>query len=149
MKEVILYTDGACSGNPGPGGWGAILIYKGTVKKISGYSRRTTNNVMELTAVIKGLEILKEKCMIDVYTDSKYIVDSVTLWLENWIKNGWKTSTKKPVKNIDCWQIIVELKQHHDIKWHWVRGHDGNEYNEECDRIARQEIISNTEIGKV
>lgn len=141
MKEVTIYTDGACSGNPGEGGWGAVIMYKGTVKKISGYSEMTTNNIMELTAVIEGVGVLKEKCRINIFTDSKYIVDSVTMWLPNWIKNGWKTSSKKPVKNVECWKKIVELLNFHEIKWNWVKGHDGNIYNEECDRMAREEIL--------
>lgn len=143
MKEVKLYTDGACSGNPGQGGWGAVLIYRDCIRKISGYSPETTNNIMELTAVVEGIGILKEKCAVDVYTDSKYIVDAVNEWLPNWIRNGWVTSSKKPVKNIIYWKRIMELSQKHRIRWFWVKGHDGNVYNEECDRMAREEIIRN------
>lgn len=141
MKEVTIYTDGACSGNPGEGGWGAVVMYKGIEKRISGYSEMTTNNIMEMTAVIEGIKLLKEKCEINIFTDSKYIVDSVTLWLQNWIKNGWISYSKKPVKNVEYWKQIVELSNYHEIKWNWVKGHDGNAYNEECDRLAREEIL--------
>ncbi|MFO7810187.1 MAG: ribonuclease HI [Candidatus Delongbacteria bacterium] len=145
MKVLTLYTDGACSGNPGEGGWCSILIYNGREKKISGYSEKTTNNIMELTAVVEGLEMLKESCIVNVYTDSKYIVDSVTKWLDNWVENGWRTSSKKPVKNIEFWQRIVRMTGIHDIRWNWVKGHDGDLYNEECDKIAREEILKHRE----
>ena len=149
MKKVKLYTDGACSGNPGQGGWGAVIIYKDSIRKISGYSPETTNNIMELTAVIEGIGMLKERCEIDVYTDSKYIVDAVNGWLANWIRNGWITSAKKPVKNVSYWKSIIELSEKHNIKWHWVKGHDGNTYNEECDRMAREEIVRNRKGGSL
>jgi ribonuclease HI len=143
MKEVTLYTDGACSFNPGPGGWGAVLIYSGKEKRISGYCENTTNNIMELTAVIEGLALLKEECAVNVYTDSKYIVDSATKWLRNWQLNGWKKADRKPVKNTDLWLRIIELQKKHRINWIWVKGHDGNVYNEECDRMAREKIEEN------
>jgi len=145
MKEVTLYADGACSRNPGPGGWGAVLLYGDRIKKISGFNPETTNNIMEMTAVIEGMSVLKEKCKIDIYTDSKYVVDSATMWLLNWQKNGWKTSAKKPVKNIELWKKIIELSAFHHTKWYWVKGHDGNKYNEECDEMARNEILSNND----
>lgn len=142
MKEVTIYADGACSNNPGPGGWGTILIHGNKSKKLSGYKELTTNNIMELTAVIEGMNALKEKCKIDVYTDSKYIVDSVTKWLPGWQKNGWKTSSKQQVKNIELWEKILEHINFHQVSWHWVKGHDGNIYNEECDKLAKEQIIS-------
>ncbi|MBU4487103.1 MAG: ribonuclease HI, partial [Candidatus Delongbacteria bacterium] len=123
MKEVTIYADGACSKNPGPGGWGVVLICGNYKKELSGYSELTTNNIMELTAVIEGMNALKEKCKIDVYTDSKYIVDSVTKWLSNWQKNGWKTYNKKPIKNIEFWGEIVNLIGFHQVNWHWIKGH--------------------------
>lgn len=143
MKEVSLYTDGACSFNPGPGGWGAVLIYQGKEKKISGFCGNTTNNIMEITAVIEGLDLLKEKCRVKVYSDSKYVVDSAEKWLDGWKRNGWRRADKKPVKNLELWERIIELKKKHDISWIWVKGHDGNEYNEECDRMAREQIELN------
>ena len=138
-----MYTDGACSGNPGPGGWGTILIYGKSVRKISGFSSETTNNIMELTAFIEGMKVLKEKCYVDLYTDSRYLTESATLWLSGWIANGWKTSSKKDVKNVGLWKEIVRLMAMHLINFNWVKGHDGNVYNEECDRMAREEITRN------
>ncbi len=138
-----MYTDGACSRNPGPGGWGAILIYGDKIRKVSGFSAETTNNIMELTAFIEGMKILKEKCNIDLYTDSKYLTESATLWLPNWIRSGWKTSSKKDVKNIELWKEIVAFMSLHHINFNWVKGHDGNIYNEECDKMAREEITRN------
>jgi len=143
MKKVTMYTDGACSGNPGPGGWGTILIYGKSVRKISGFSSETTNNIMELTAFIEGMKVLKEKCYVDLYTDSRYLTESATLWLSGWIANGWKTSSKKDVKNVGLWKEIVRLMAMHLINFNWVKGHDGNVYNEECDRMAREEITRN------
>jgi len=143
MKKVTMYTDGACSKNPGPGGWGAVLIYGNVIKKISGYSPETTNNIMELTAFIEAMRLLKEKCEVDLYTDSKYLTDSATVWLNNWHKNGWKTSGKKDVKNISLWKEISDMINFHKVNFNWVKGHDGNLYNEECDRLAREEILRN------
>lgn len=140
MKEVILYTDGACSGNPGVGGYGAILIYKGKERVISGAEGMTTNNRMELMAVIKGLEALKEPCKVDIYSDSAYVVNAFLQdWITNWQNNGFKTSKGK-VLNIELWQKLIELCACHNVLWHKVKGHADNEYNNRCDSIARKEI---------
>lgn len=140
MKEVILYTDGACSGNPGVGGYGAILIYKGKERVISGAEGMTTNNRMELMAVIKGLEALKEPCKVDIYSDSAYVVNAFLQdWITNWQNNGFKTSKGK-VLNIELWQKLIELCACHNVSWHKVKGHADNEYNNRCDSIARKEI---------
>ena len=140
MKEVILYTDGACSGNPGVGGYGSILIYKGKERVISGAEGMTTNNRMELMAVIKGLEALKEPCKVDIYSDSAYVVNAfLQEWITNWQNNGFKTSKGK-VLNIELWQKLIELCACHDVSWHKVKGHADNEYNNRCDSIARKEI---------
>ena len=140
MKEVILYTDGACSGNPGVGGYGAILMYKGKERVISGAEGMTTNNRMELMAVIKGLEALKEPCKVDIYSDSAYVVNAFLQdWITNWQNNGFKTSKGK-VLNIELWQKLIELCACHDVSWHKVKGHADNEYNNRCDSIARKEI---------
>ena len=140
MKEVILYTDGACSGNPGVGGYGAILMYKGKERVISGAEGMTTNNRMELMAVIKGLEALKEPCKVAIYSDSAYVVNAFLQdWITNWQNNGFKTSKGK-VLNIELWQKLIELCACHDVSWHKVKGHADNEYNNRCDSIARKEI---------
>lgn len=137
MKEVTLYTDGACSGNPGPGGYGTVLIYKGTKKELSEGFPETTNNKMELLSVIVGLRCLKEKCKVEIYSDSKYVVDAINQgWLISWQANGWRKSDKKPVKNIELWEELLSLMEKHEITFHWVKGHDGNEYNEICDKLA-------------
>ncbi len=137
MKKVTLYTDGACSGNPGKGGYAAILIYKGLEKEIVGGEEVTTNNRMELAAVINGLEALKEPCSVDVYSDSQYVVGAMNEgWLDGWRKNGWKTSAKKPVKNPDLWQKLYELTLTHKVKFIKVKGHADNEYNNRCDELA-------------
>ena len=135
-KHVQLYTDGACSGNPGPGGWACLLVYKDIKKELSGGATETTNNQMELTAVIQGLALLKEKCRVDLYTDSKYVLEGATLWLEGWIQKGWKKADKKPVLNIEYWQQLLPLLQKHDITWHWVKGHAGHPQNERVDQLA-------------
>lgn len=135
-KHVEIYTDGACSGNPGPGGWGAILVYGGKEKELSGGEDNTTNNRMELTAAIEGLRALKAPCRVDLYTDSTYVKDGITQWIGNWQKAGWKTAGKKPVKNVDLWQLLLEVTKPHAISWHWVRGHDGHDYNERADMLA-------------
>ncbi len=137
-EKVKIYTDGACSGNPGPGGWGAVLIYGEHVKNLSGGEPETTNNRMELKGAIKALNHLKRPCKIDIYTDSKYVKDGLTSWISNWKKNGWKTAAKKPVKNAELWQELDKAVQRHDIEWHWVKGHAGNEYNEIADQLARE-----------
>lgn len=141
MKEIKIYTDGACSKNPGPGGWGAVLIYKSHRKEISGADAQTTNNRMELTAVIKALECLKEKCKIELFTDSKYVCDSIKKgWAESWRNNNWKKSDKKPAINADLWEILLNLISKHDITFNWVKGHAGNIENERCDELATSEI---------
>ncbi len=141
MEKVIIYTDGACSGNPGPGGWGAILIYKENKKEISGGSKETTNNVMELTAVIEALKLLKYPCEVELYSDSAYVVNAFNQgWIYNWIKNNWKTSGKDPVKNKELWQELYELTKIHKVKFNKVKGHSDNEYNNRCDELARNAI---------
>lgn len=131
MKKVSIYTDGACSGNPGPGGWGAILVYGDVEKEIFGHDADTTNNRMELMAAISALETLKSPCEIDLYTDSSYVKDGITKWIHNWKKKNWKN-----VKNPDLWQRLEAATLRHKIRWHWVRGHDGHEMNERADRLA-------------
>ena len=135
-SKVELYTDGACSGNPGPGGWGAVLRWNGHEKELSGADAETTNNRMELTAVIRGLEALKKSCTVDVYTDSKYVQQGVTHWLAGWKAKGWKTAAKKPVKNQDLWQELDALLQKHEVLFHWVKGHAGHPENERADALA-------------
>lgn len=140
MKKIQIYTDGACSGNPGTGGWGAILIY-GTIKReIFDGEINTTNNKMELTAVIKALECIKEKCEIDLYTDSKYVKDGITQWIYSWKKNNWKNSKKEEVRNKDLWQKLDELSKIHKINWFWVKGHNDNEINNRADELAREGV---------
>lgn len=134
---VVIYTDGACSGNPGPGGWGAILIYGENEREIYGGDDDTTNNRMELCAAIEALNALKRPCKIDLHTDSVYVKDGVTKWMHNWKKNGWRTANRKPVKNTELWQALDEALQRHDISWHWVKGHAGHPLNERADELAR------------
>lgn len=137
MKKVNIYTDGACSGNPGKGGWGAILIYNDIEKEISGGADDTTNNRMELTAVIMALEMLKQPCEVTLTTDSKYVCDAVVKgWLYNWEKNNWKKADKKPALNVDLWQQLLPLLEKHKVTFEWIKGHNGNPYNERCDRLA-------------
>lgn len=139
-KEVKLYTDGACSGNPGPGGYGAILIYKGIEKEVSGGELNTTNNKMEIMAVLKGLEMIKEPCKVTVYSDSAYVVNSVQMgWLESWRKNNWRKADKSKVKNVDLWERLIELMNIHEVTFVKVKGHSDNEYNNRCDRLAVSE----------
>ena len=141
MIRVEIFTDGACSGNPGPGGWGALLRCRGVEKELSGGEKETTNNRMELTAVISALAALKTSCDISLYTDSKYVRDGSSRWLPNGKKNGWKTSNKKsPVKNVDLWQRLDELAGGHEIRWIWVKGHAGHAENERVDELARNAI---------
>lgn len=135
-----MYTDGACRGNPGPGGWGAYLKYAGAEKKMYGFDAETTNNRMELSAVIEGLKALSRSCQIDLHTDSKYVLQGITEWMPGWKKNGWKTAAKKPVKNVDLWQQLDEQVTRHHINWHWVKGHSGNHGNEMADQLANQAI---------
>ena len=139
MKEVEIFTDGACSGNPGPGGWGCLLRYRGQEKTLSGGNPQTTNNRMELTAVIEGLKHLTEPCVSHLSTDSKYVMDGVTQYLDNWIQNGWKKSNKKPVLNTDLWQELVQELERHKINWNWVKGHAGHPENERVDALACSE----------
>jgi len=137
MKEVILYSDGACSSNPGPGGWGTIMEYNGTRKEFSDGYKFTTNNRMELMGVIEPLRLLKEPCKVTIYTDSQYIVNSVTKgWLEGWAKKGWKRSDKEPVANIDLWKLILELLEVHQLDFNWIKGHNEHPENERCDELA-------------
>ena len=140
MKKVTLYTDGACSGNPGPGGYGAVLIYEGVEKEIAGGEKSTTNNKMEMMAVIKGLEALKEPCEVSVYSDSAYIVNAIEQgWIDSWKKNGWRKADKKPVKNVELWEKLLELMDTHKVTFNKVKGHADDEYNNRCDRIAVRE----------
>ena len=137
MKTVTIYTDGACSGNPGPGGWGAILSYNGIEKELSGGERQTTNNRMELTAVIEALSALKESCIVELYSDSKYVIDALDKgWALGWRKKGWIKSDKKPALNPDLWETLLELTARHEMRYHWVKGHEQNEYNNRCDEMA-------------
>jgi ribonuclease HI len=136
--KVIAHTDGACSGNPGPGGWGVILEWDGHVKELCGGEELTTNNRMELMAAIMALESLKRSCEIEVHTDSQYLRDGVTGWIHGWKRNGWKTAAKKPVKNVELWQRLDEAASQHTVSWHWVKGHAGHDLNERADELARQ-----------
>ena len=137
MKTVTIYTDGACSGNPGPGGWGAILEWNGVEKELSGGENPTTNNRMELLAVISALEKLNQSCVVELYSDSKYVIDSLTKgWLDSWIKNGWRKADKKPVLNVDLWERLLPLLGKHEVHYHWVKGHAENEKNNRCDQMA-------------
>ena len=139
-KTVELFTDGACRGNPGPGGWGAVLVYQNKTKDLYGAEAQTTNNRMELTAAIKGLEALKHRCQVVLTTDSQYVKNGINQWISNWKRRGWKTADKKPVKNIDLWQRLDELVAQHDVQWHWVRGHTGHPGNEKADALANKAI---------
>ena len=140
---VHIFTDGACKGNPGPGGWGAIMKYGDHVKELNGYSSKTTNNIMEITAVIEALKSLTRPCAIILTTDSNYVKDGITQWIHNWKKKGWKTANKKPVKNKECWlQLDVEV-QRHQIEWKWVKGHSGHPENERADELANEAVEDN------
>ncbi|RLP25186.1 ribonuclease HI [Mesorhizobium sp. YM1C-6-2] len=138
MKTVEIFTDGACSGNPGPGGWGAILRFNGTTRELSGGEAVTTNNRMELMAAISALNALKEPCEVLLHTDSKYVMDGISSWIHGWKRNGWKTADKKPVKNGELWQALDEANRRHKVKWHWVKGHAGHVENERADELARE-----------
>jgi ribonuclease HI len=137
-KRIAIWSDGACSGNPGPGGWGALLTWNGHKKELKGGAPDTTNNRMELTAAIEALEAVKRPATIDFYTDSQYLRGGVNGWIRGWKQNGWKTSDRKPVKNVDLWQKLDALRERHDITWHWVRGHSGTDGNERADELARE-----------
>ena len=142
MAIVEIFTDGACSGNPGPGGWGAILRYGDTEKELSGGEAETTNNRMELTAAIEALNALKRPCQIVLTTDSTYVKDGITSWIDGWKKRGWKNSQKKPVKNEDLWKALDEARSRHTVEWEWVKGHAGHAENERCDELARNAMPS-------
>lgn len=141
MKKITLYTDGACSGNPGVGGWGCILEYNGNVKELSGVNKCTTNNQMEITAVLEGLKALKEPCHVNIFSDSAYVVNAfLEGWVSNWVNNNWKTANNKPVKNHELWNELIALCNKHDVSWHKVKGHSDNEKNNRCDFLATNEI---------
>ncbi len=142
MKKIHLYSDGSSLGNPGAGGWGTILEYNSSTKELSGAEENTTNNRMELKGVIEGLKALKEPCEVEITSDSKYVVQAINEWLKNWIKNNWKTASKKPVKNQDLWEEYVKIAQQHKINANWVKGHAGHIQNERCDILAKNEAMS-------
>ncbi len=135
--RISIWTDGACSGNPGPGGWGVVMRWNGHEKELSGGEAMTTNNRMELIAAAEALEALKRPSMVDLYTDSQYVRGGITAWMHNWKRNAWRTADKKPVKNADLWQRLDAARQRHDVTWHWVRGHAGTAGNERADQLAR------------
>jgi ribonuclease HI len=137
MTEIVIYTDGACSGNPGPGGWGAVLRWNGTEKELHGGEPQTTNNRMELMAAIQALEALNRPAKVNLHTDSKYLLDGITKWIRGWQRNGWLTSARQPVKNADLWRRLTEAMKGHDITWSWVKGHAGDAGNERADALAR------------
>lgn len=140
VKRVIIHTDGACSGNPGPGGWGAVLEHDGREKELCGGEALTTNNRMELMAAIMALEALKEPCAVEIHTDSQYVRGGIMTWLKGWKKNGWKTADRKPVKNVDLWQRLEAAEARHKVSWHWVKGHSGHDLNDRADALARMGI---------
>jgi ribonuclease HI len=137
-RKVVIHTDGACSGNPGPGGWGAILDYQGSRNELFGGEANTTNNRMELMAAIEALKALKRPCTVEMHVDSQYVKDGITKWIHGWKRNGWKTADKKPVKNTELWQALDEAVARHNISWHWVKGHAGHDDNERADELARE-----------
>lgn len=143
MKQVEIFTDGACSGNPGPGGWGVLLRWNGVTKEFYGGEPDTTNNRMELTAAINALDALKEPCNVDLYTDSVYVRDGISSWIDGWKAKDWKTSARKPVKNADLWQKLDLARTRHNVNWHWVKGHAGHPENERCDELARKGVDEN------
>ncbi len=137
MKKITIYTDGACRGNPGKGGWGVVLMYNGNIKELSGGEADTTNNKMELTAAIEGLKALKEPCEVELYSDSKYLTDAINKgWVYSWKSKGWKKSDGKPALNVDLWEQLLELMEIHKVSYIWVKGHNGTPYNERCDQLA-------------
>ena len=139
MADIVtIHTDGACSGNPGPGGWGAILEYGGKTRELKGGEANTTNNKMELTAAIEALNTLKRPCKVALYTDSQYVKNGIQGWLHNWKRNGWRTADKKPVKNLELWQALDLAVQRHEVSWHWVKGHAGHDLNERADELANE-----------
>ena len=140
---LVIYTDGACSGNPGPGGWGVVMYWGDKEKQLSGYQSQTTNNRMELLAAIEALKAVTKPVPIQLYTDSQYVKNGIEIWIKGWKQKNWKTADKKPVKNQDLWQMLDELCQNHQVEWHWVKGHDNNPGNEMADKLARNAIIHN------
>src|SRR5262245_63710929 len=146
--RVTIHTDGACSGNPGPGGWGAILAFGEHKKELKGGEPHTTNNRMELLAAISALQALKRSCTVDLHTDSQYLRDGIMKWIHGWKRNGWKTADKKPVKNVDLWQRLEQALSRHKVRWHWVRGHAGHDLNERADELAREAIAELRAAGK-
>jgi ribonuclease HI len=148
-ETVTIYTDGGCKGNPGPGGWGAVLIYKGNEREIWGGEPLTTNNRMELMAAIVSLETLKRACTVDLHTDSQYVRNGIMEWIAGWKAKGWKTAQNKPVKNVDLWQRLDEARQRHKVRWHWVRGHDGHAENERAHDLAQRGIAEQLEIVRL
>ena len=142
MSDVVIFTDGACSGNPGPGGWGAILTFGDHVKEINGGEPHTTNNRMELMAAISALEALTKPCRVDLHTDSQYLRNGIMTWIKTWQRNGWRTADKSPVKNVDLWQRLDGALKRHDVHWHWVRGHAGHIMNERADQLARDGVAA-------
>lgn len=146
LKKVEVFTDGACAGNPGPGGWCALLRFNAIEKEISGFEELTTNNKMEMTAVVEALRRLRERCHVTVYTDSLYLKNGFGVWMHRWKRNGWKTAGKLPVKNMELWQALDELSRKHEVEFVWIRGHAGHPENERCDQVARQEIVKNAGI---
>ncbi len=137
MKTVEVFTDGACSGNPGPGGWGVFMRFKGKIKELSGGEADTTNNRMELMAAIEALNALKESCHVILTTDSNYVRDGISSWIDGWKRNGWRTASKQPVKNVELWQALDQARLRHKVEWHWVKGHAGHPENERADELAR------------
>lgn len=148
MDQVAIFTDGACRGNPGPGGWGAVLKCAGKLKKISGSEQNTTNNRMEISAAIHALNALKKPCIVDLTTDSEYLRKGITEWITKWESNNWRTSQKKPVKNKDLWQDLLAAESRHQVRWHWVKGHSGHPENEQADELATQAIDTLPEQGE-
>jgi ribonuclease HI len=140
--HVVIHTDGACSGNPGPGGWGAILAFGSQVKELKGGEPHTTNNRMELMAAISALEALKRPCLVDLHTDSEYLRNGIMRWINQWKRNGWRTAEKRPVRNVDLWRRLDELSAKHRIRWHWLKGHAGHKLNERADQLAREGIAA-------
>jgi ribonuclease HI len=138
MSIVIIYTDGSCRGNPGPGGWAAILQYQGKERIVSGYETHTTNNRMELRAAVEALNVLKRPCKVHIHTDSQYVKQGITAWIFNWRRNGWKSADKKPIKNQDLWMALDESASAHEVEWFWVKGHNGHHMNERVDELARK-----------